>query len=105
MLMSLRRIHVSSFLLIVLLASQIAFAALPAGVSTGIDALMKEQIKPDGAGAAVLVSRNGIPVYRKAYGMADIELKASMAPEDVFELGSITKQFTAVGILMLMEQG
>src|SRR5262249_5659360 len=72
-------------------------------IDAAIDALMKKEIKPDGPGATVLVARNGVPIYRKAFGLANIELNVRMAPEDVFELGSITKQFTAVGILMLME--
>lgn len=38
----------------------------------------------------------------EAYGMADLELRVPLSPDNVFEIGSITKQFTAVGILMLM---
>ena len=38
-------------------------------------------------------------------GMANMELGVKMKPENVLEIGSITKQFTAVGILMLEEQG
>jgi len=44
-------------------------------------------------------------LYRKAFGMANLELSVPMGVENVFEIGSITKQFTAVSILMLMEQG
>lgn len=99
-----RRTHLIFVLLVLLQAVPVVGRTAPAA-GAAIDALMKKQIKPDGPGATVLVAKNGVPVFRKAYGLADIELKVPMAPEDVLELGSITKQFTAVGILMLMEQG
>jgi CubicO group peptidase (beta-lactamase class C family) len=53
----------------------------------------------------VLVARDGRVLMRKAYGMADLELGVPMRPEHVLRLGSITKQFTAVGVLMLVEEG
>ncbi len=43
--------------------------------------------------------------FEKAFGMANLELDVPMKTEMVFEIGSITKQFTAVSILMLLEQG
>jgi CubicO group peptidase (beta-lactamase class C family) len=59
----------------------------------------------DQPGAAALVARNGEVVLRKGYGMANLELGVPMAPDMVFEVGSVTKQFTAAAILMLQEQG
>lgn len=56
-------------------------------------------------GATVLVAKNGKPIYRKAVGKSNLELNVDMIPENVFMLASITKQFTAVAILMLEEQG
>lgn len=56
-------------------------------------------------GATVLVAKNGKPIYRKAVGKSNLELDVDMIPENVFMLASITKQFTAVAILMLEEQG
>ena len=44
-------------------------------------------------------------MYQKAFGKASLELSVPMTTENVFEIGSITKQFTAVAILMLNEQG
>ncbi len=52
-----------------------------------------------------MVTKNGKPMYRKAFGKANLELNVAMSPEHVFQLGSITKQFTAIAILMLEEQG
>ncbi|MEO0528424.1 MAG: serine hydrolase [Bacteroidota bacterium] len=69
------------------------------------DEMLNTKYVSEHPGATVLVAKDGAVVYRKAFGMANLELQAPMKPESVFELGSITKQFTAVSILMLMEQG
>jgi len=49
--------------------------------------------------------KDGQPVFRAGYGMANLELGVPITPDTVFRLASVTKQFTAVAILMLMEQG
>lgn len=83
------------------------FSLLATGqdISRELDSLMEKQFKPNEPGAVALVVKNGNPIYRKAFGMADLEHNIQMTPEHVFGIGSMTKQFTAVGILMLMEQG
>ncbi len=60
---------------------------------------------PDAPGAAILAVRGDQVIFRQAYGMANLELGVHMQPEMIFRLGSITKQFTAVSILMLLEEG
>lgn len=69
------------------------------------DKLLSENYSGEKPGVSALVYKDGKVLYRKAFGMADLELNVSMKPENVIEIGSITKQFTAVSILMLMEQG
>jgi CubicO group peptidase (beta-lactamase class C family) len=56
-------------------------------------------------GAAVMVIRDGKPVFAKAYGMADVEKKVPCATNTNFRLASVTKQFTAMGIMILAERG
>ena len=56
-------------------------------------------------GAAAIVVEDGKVVLRKGYGMANLELGVPDSPEMVFELGSVTKQFTAAAILLLQERG
>lgn len=56
-------------------------------------------------GASVLVSRNGDIIYRKGFGYADIEKKIPVTPDTKFKIGSVSKQFTAVAILKLQEEG
>ena len=70
-----------------------------------VDGLLNEKYEKMAPGATFLIAKNGNVVYRKAFGKANLELNTIMKPENVFEIGSMTKQFTAVAILMLMEKG
>lgn len=72
---------------------------------TYFDKILSEQFRPAEPGATVLVSRNGQVIYKKAFGMANLELNVPMQVDNVFWVASIGKQFTAVAILQLMEQG
>ncbi|HEY0097995.1 MAG TPA: serine hydrolase domain-containing protein, partial [Pyrinomonadaceae bacterium] len=56
-------------------------------------------------GGAILVARDGKVLLRKAYAMGDIEDDVPNSVQTKFPIGSITKQFTAVAILMLQERG
>ncbi|HVI46193.1 MAG TPA: serine hydrolase domain-containing protein [Chitinophaga sp.] len=58
-----------------------------------------------GPGGVFMVTQHGKPIYQKAFGKANLELNVYLTPENVFQLGSMTKQFTAIAILMLEEQG
>jgi CubicO group peptidase (beta-lactamase class C family) len=69
------------------------------------DKLLSEQYKTNEPGATALVAKKGQIVYKKAFGMANLEYNIPMQVDNVFRIGSITKQFTAVAILQLMEQG
>ena len=69
------------------------------------DQLIAEKFKSDEPGGTVLVARKGNVIYKHAFGMASLELDVKMKPDMVFQIGSMTKQFTAVCILQLMEQG
>jgi CubicO group peptidase (beta-lactamase class C family) len=54
---------------------------------------------------AALVAENGKVIYKSAFGMANMEWDIPNAPDTRFRLGSITKQFTAMLALQLVEQG
>jgi CubicO group peptidase (beta-lactamase class C family) len=56
-------------------------------------------------GICLLVAEKGKPVYEKVSGMADVERGVKITNETVFEIGSISKQFAAVALLQLEEQG
>lgn len=53
----------------------------------------------------IIVTRNGRTLFRKAYGMADLERNIPLRPEMVLRLGSLTKQFTAAAIMLLADEG
>ena len=56
-------------------------------------------------GVAVAVVRDGKPVTTRTYGYANLELDVPVTEDTVFELGSLSKQFTAVAVMMLVEEG
>jgi len=70
-----------------------------------IDKILGNQFKSNETGVSALVAKDGKILYRKAFGKANLELDVAMTTDNVFEVGSITKQFTSVSILMLLEEG
>jgi CubicO group peptidase (beta-lactamase class C family) len=70
-----------------------------------IDEALAREVAPAGPGAAVGVLRDGVFIHRKAYGLADLEWGLPLTPDSVFRIASLTKQFTAVGVMMLIERG
>jgi CubicO group peptidase (beta-lactamase class C family) len=74
-------------------------------IEKGIDSIMNQNFKVDAPGAALLVAKDGEIIYKKAFGKASLELNVPMKTDMVFQIGSITKQFTAIAILKLLELG
>ncbi|WP_108425216.1 serine hydrolase domain-containing protein [Flagellimonas amoyensis] len=70
-----------------------------------IDRVLEAKFENSGTGAVFLATKNGKIVYNKAFGLSNLEFQVPMQTDNVFEIGSMTKQFTAVSILMLMEEG
>lgn len=70
-----------------------------------IDAIMAEYAAPNVPGAAVLVMDKDSVVFRKAYGLADVNDGIPVTTATNFRLASVTKQFTAMAVLLLKEQG
>ncbi len=98
------RLFAGALLLTLSLPAQ---AASPAStdLATYADQVLSAAYPADQPGAAALVIQNGKVVLRKGYGMANLDLGVPVSPDMVFELGSITKQFTAASILLLQERG
>ncbi len=55
-------------------------------------------------GVALKIIKDGKTIKAAAYGLSNLELNVRVKPETVFEIGSITKQFTAAGILLLAQE-
>lgn len=70
-----------------------------------INELLSLYSKYDQFTGTALVTENGQIIYKKGFGLANMEWKIPNQPNTKFRLGSITKQFTALAILQLVEQG
>ncbi|GAB2560208.1 serine hydrolase [Spirosoma areae] len=73
--------------------------------SAKIDALLQQYVANRQFNGSVLVAEKGQVIFKKGYGMANMEWNIPNAPDTKFRLGSITKQFTAMLIMQLVEQG
>src|SRR4028119_424601 len=74
--------------------------------SDAVDNYIVEQMKKDNIpGLSLAVVKGGKIVKAKGYGLANVELQVPATADTVFEIGSITKQFTATAIMMLAERG
>ena len=70
-----------------------------------VDKFIADNYPSYAPGCAVLIAKKGEVLLEKGYGTTNIELNVPMQAGMVFRIGSITKQFTAVAILQLFEQG
>ncbi len=84
------------------LTSLQAFAGAPPAEQ--VDRLFAEWNKPDSPGCSIAVIRDGKIVYKRAYGMADLERNVANSPVTVFDIGSVSKQFTAMSVLIAAKQ-
>jgi CubicO group peptidase (beta-lactamase class C family) len=82
-----------------------ALSRAQAGVEARVDQVFAEWNKPDSPGAALVVVKDGSVIYKKGYGIANLEYDIPITPSTVFHIASVSKQFTAFSILMLAKQG
>ena len=80
-------------------------ATVDTALADRLDASLGQYFRPDAPGAVVLVQREGKTILRKAYGLADLTTRQPLTPETPMRLGSLTKQFTAVAVLLLADEG
>jgi len=76
-----------------------------AATDSAIDAILTPYRQPGVPGASVLVLRDGQPVYRKAFGFADLEAHVPATIHTDYRLASLTKAFTAMSIMLLVKDG
>jgi CubicO group peptidase (beta-lactamase class C family) len=70
-----------------------------------IERLFEPYQSTSAPGCAVAVIKEGQIIYKRGYGMADLEHDVPIQPNSVFHVASISKQFTATAILLLMQDG
>jgi len=83
-------------------------AQTPAATSqipAAIDKIFERWDRPGSPGCAVGVAHRGEVVYKRGYGMANLEYGVRIRPDTIFESGSVAKQFTAAAIVLLALDG
>lgn len=81
------------------------FSVTSQNITNDIDGLFSMWENSNGPGGVVLVNQNNKTVFEKAYGLENISYKISNTSESVFNIGSMSKQFTAMGIVLLQMEG
>ncbi|MYH10880.1 MAG: beta-lactamase family protein [Gemmatimonadales bacterium] len=74
-------------------------------LARGIDAVFADLDRPGSPGAAVSVIRDGEIIHSRGYGYAQIEHGIPVTPRTVFHVASVSKQFTAMAVTMLADEG
>jgi CubicO group peptidase (beta-lactamase class C family) len=70
-----------------------------------VDRLFATWDTRDSPGCSLGVSREGTTIYERGYGMANLDLGVALTPASVFDAASVSKQFTAMSILLLAQRG
>ena len=70
-----------------------------------IDAIFAQWNKPDSPGCALAVIKDGEVIYKRGYGIANLEYDIPISSKTVFNVASMSKQFTAISVALLARQG
>lgn len=99
----LKKILISAAVSSALMLSQASFAHDDDAIAE-YQAILKTSIDSEGPGMTALLSKDGKVIFSDARGMANVEHQVPLNPDSVMRIGSISKQFTAAAIMMLVEQ-
>lgn len=97
----------SLFFFVILFLPLLSLSAMtktPKEKAAAMDALFQDYAQPDAPGASVIVIKNGKVLFKKAYGLANLEDKIQSTTSTNYRLASVTKQFTAMAIMILAER-
>ena len=90
----------------VMIATALLFAAAcDHGRTRQVDALFERWNRSDSPGCSLGIVRGGHLIYESSYGLANLEHQIPITPETIFRIASVSKQFTAMGILLLEQDG
>ena len=96
-----RRTTFKSLALCLLVAGR-SFAAADALIDK-VDRIFAEWNTTSSPGCALAVVKDGHIIYEHGYGMANLELSVAITPQSVFDIGSVSKEITALAILLLVQ--
>jgi len=100
--------------LVAIVGATVAFAetgraqdsnSLPDSIARRVDSVFVAYDKPGSPGCALGVYRNDTISYTRGYGMANLEHAVPITPKTVFDIGSTSKQFTAMSLALLAKDG
>ncbi|WP_406698666.1 serine hydrolase domain-containing protein [Singulisphaera sp. Ch08] len=86
-------------------SSGLVVTARAQDLASKVEEFLEARVQQDRFSGSILVARDGKVLVRRGYGMASLEHGVPNSPETKFRLGSITKQFTAMAVMILQEQG
>jgi CubicO group peptidase (beta-lactamase class C family) len=86
-------------------ARSAAAPALDPAIAAKVDAVFADVDRPTSPGCALGIVRGGALTYARGYGQASVELGVPIGPSTVFDIGSVSKQFTAMAVMLLVEDG
>lgn len=87
------------------LASGQHLSRLSTDLSQKVDQLFSKEDNKDSPGCAVGIIRDGRIVYKRGYGMANLDFNIPNSPTTVFNIASMAKQFTAASVILLAQAG
>ena len=93
-----RNVRAKTLAAVLLVVPQFAFA-------NDYQALLADVYPLDQPGAAVVVARDHIVLFEGASGMSNLELDIPLTSNGVFRIASLTKQFTAAAVMLLVQEG
>lgn len=74
-------------------------------IDAKVDQVFAQFDKPDSPGCALAVIKEGQIIYKRGYGMSNLEYGIPISPSSIFHIASISKEFTAMSIVLLANQG
>ncbi len=80
-------------------------AAQTVSITSRVDKIFEKWDKPNSPGCALAVIKDGRIVYKRGYGMANLDHDVPITPSTVFNIASVSKQFTAAAIALLAQEG
>jgi len=90
---------------ILLAAAALQAQSLSPELAEKVDKVFEKWNRPDSPGCALGIYKDGQTVYKRGYGVANLNDDIPITPATVFHVASMSKQFTAASVLLLAQQG
>lgn len=82
-----------------------SIAQLPDSLAKKVDAIFSEYDKTNSPGFSLAILKDGQTIYKRAYGMSNMEYNLAISPSSIFHVASISKQFAAAAVVKLSLEG